>query len=239
MFWIGQIIVSMFVLIGSAIITLIAAIVSSFKSKHIWCSLSYLQAALLLILACCYYIDGAHCPPAIDRALTILFCISLITVVALILQKKELNRKLYLAIMWVFSLVLPFVVSYTTLIIITDPRPYSEETLESFLGTDLPKYKVTNIEAFSPGGDDWEENGLIKLNKKADLSSFVHNLEAKCSFCEERVISNYDERLEEGYIECEKTESGYKFLYRFHIEASITFDINISERTIAYKYLKI
>lgn len=239
MFWLGQIIISIYVLIGSAIITLIAAIISSFKSKLVWCIVAYIQAALLLILSCGYYIDGAHCPPAMDRALTILCCISLIAAIPLFLHKKELKRKLHLAIMWVFSIAMPLVAGYTTLIILTDPRPYSEETLESFLGVDLPKYKVTNIEAGSPGGDDWEETGLIKLDKKADLTTFVQELEAKCKFCEERVIANYDERWEEGYIECEKTDSGYKFLYRFHIEASITFDINISERTIAYRYLKI
>lgn len=239
MFWLDQIVISGFILIGSAIITLIAAIVSSFKSKLIWCIVAYIQATLLLILSCCYYIDGAHCPPAVDRALTILGCIALIAAVPFFLHKKELKRKLHIAIMWVFSLAMPLVIGYTTLIILTDPRPYSEETLESFLGVDLPKYKVTNIEAGSPGGDDWEETGLIKLDKKADLTTFVQELEGKCKFCDERVIANYYERLEEGYIECDRTDSGYKFLYRFHIEAFITFDINISERTIAYRYLKI
>lgn len=82
-------------------------------------------------------------------------------------------------------------------------------------------------------------NWTIKLGKKADLTTFIQELEAKCKFCEERVISNYDECWEEGYIECDRTDLGYKFLYRFHIEAFITFDINISERTIAYRYLKI
>lgn len=239
MFWLGEIFLSIFILIGSAIITLIAAIISSFKSKLVWCIVAYIQVALLLILSCSYYIDGAHYPAAIDRVLTILCCISLISGVPLFLHKKELKRKLYMTIMWVFSLTIPLVIGYTTLVILTDPRPYSEETLESFLGVDIPKYKVTNIEAFSPGGDDWEENGLIKLDKKADLTSFIQELDAKCKFCEERVIANYDEQWEEGYIECDKTDSGYKFLYRFHIEASITFDINISERTITYRYLKI
>ena len=87
MFWLGQIIISIYVLIGSAIITLIAAIISSFKSKLVWCIVAYIQAALLLILSCGYYIDGAHCPPAMDRALTILCCISLIAAIPLFLHK--------------------------------------------------------------------------------------------------------------------------------------------------------
>lgn len=239
MFWLGEIFLSIYILMGSAIITFIAAIISSFKSKHIWCSVAYLQAALQLILALCYYVDGAHYPPAIDRTLTILCCISIVAAVPFILHKIELKRKFFLVIMWVFSLAMPLFVGYTTLIILTDPRPYSEETLENFLGVNLPKYKVTKIEAFSPGGDDWEEHALIKIDPKADLTCFIEDLDAKCKFCEERIITNYDERWEEGYIECNKTGSGYKFLYRFHIEASITFDINLEERTIAYRYLKI
>ena len=95
MFWLGEIFLSIYILMGSAIITFIAAIISSFKSKYIWCGMAYLQAALLLLLAGSYYIDGAHYPPAIDRALTILCCISIIAAVPFILHKKELRRKLF------------------------------------------------------------------------------------------------------------------------------------------------
>ena len=45
-------------------------------------------------------------------------------------------------------------------------------------------------------------------------------------YCEYRVIIDYDERINEGYIECEKTEYGNKSLYRYHIEASIIFDFS-------------
>ena len=58
-------------------------------------------------------------------------------------------------------------------------------------------------------------------------------------YCEYRVIIDYDERINEGYIECEKTEYGNKSLYRYHIEVSIIFDIILSHRTIKYRFPKI
>lgn len=239
MFWLGQIIISIYVLIGSAIITFIAAIISSFKSKHIWCGIVYLHAGLLLLLACLNYIDGAHCCPPIEILLALLCSITFMTLVPLFLQKVKLKKVLFMSIMWIFTIILPVVFSFMILVILCDPRPSSEETFETYLGMDLPKYRVTDVEAFSPGGDDWEENGVLHLDQTADLTSFVKELDAKCKYCEDRVIIDYDERFNEGYIECEKTEHGYKFMYRFHIEASITFDINIDKRTIAYRYRKI
>lgn len=77
MFWLGEIIISIYVLIGSAIITFIAAIISSFKSKHIWCGTVYLHAGLLLLLTCLNYIDGAHYCPPIEILLALLCSIAL------------------------------------------------------------------------------------------------------------------------------------------------------------------
>lgn len=76
--------------------------------------------------------------------------------------------------------------------------------------------------------------GVILKCRRTHTCGFVH-----IKYCEYRVIIDYDERINEGYIECEKTEYGNKSLYRYHIEASIIFDINLSNRTIKYRFPKI
>lgn len=135
--------------------------------------------------------------------------------------------------MWIASFIIPILVLLFSVDLECDMRPYSQRQLESIMEVDLPKYRVTDYEEHSPGGDDWECNCVMQLRGDSDGSAFYKVIEDKCSNSNESIYGTED------YAKWSKTETGYSFHKQFDIEHFLDVVFDTKTGTITYQYLKI
>lgn len=92
------------------LITLITAGISSFKSKHIWCVSMYMYVLILTFMVwdMLSILDGY--PLVLYRWWELVIIYAITIAVPLFIQLKQLNRKTYLTLLWVASVVIPFIV---------------------------------------------------------------------------------------------------------------------------------
>lgn len=232
MFVISALIYGLLLSAFSLIITIICATVSNNKGKKdfwLWgiCS----QILVLLYLFFAHYLDGSHYLGPIKTIIDTLLCI--LGTGALAGLVFFTNNKRWKIIMWIATFIIPILVLLFGADLESNMRPYSQRQLESIMDVDLPKYRVTNYEEYSPGGDDWECNCVMQLRKDANDIAFYNVIKEKCR---NSIDSTYGT---EEYAKWSKTETGYSFHKQFDIKHFLDIVIDPKTGTITYRYLKL
>lgn len=216
----------------SFIITIVVAIISSSRNeKKIWVYGIYAQLAILLVFLLSHYLDGSYYCRLTTQLVEILISLAGIALIGLLVHLLKIKR--WKPFVWVFSFIIPILVFVIGFDLTADARPYSKKDLESILNVELPKYRVESYEEHSPGGDDWECNCSIRMKNDADLTGFIQLLEDKCQ-SHAGTFVNSDE-----FEEWRKVDNGYSFFKRYDIEHSLSVNLDVNDRTITYRYLKI
>ena len=218
-------------LISFVIALVVAAIAGAKNMKSIWGWGICFQLAVLLYLLFEHYSDGSHYTGPISPMIIAFLCILIVASLVVIVMFTKAKK--WKPLMWLFSFIIPVCVFVFCVGLDLDPRPYSQKQIESMIGITLPRYSVSSYEEHSPGGDDWECNCIIKINKNANLDAFRKALEDKCS--------NSAGDLSESGSDCEwdKTDGVYYCRKQFDIERFLKMEFDINNRIISYQYLKI
>lgn len=154
-------------------------------------------------------------------------------VILIVLNFTKIKKVVRLVLMWIFTLFLPMFVFVSMAGMLSDSRPYPKNTLENMLGVELPDYNVIHYEEYCPGGDDWKKYCIMKINDDVDISKLEKKLEENVT-----TRSHYVNEYSDVVI-WRKEGDCYKFRLEYHIESSIEFIFNVSNRTIEYTDWKI
>ena len=206
------------------IIPLLAAIISSFKSKHIWCFSVYPYAVWVILWMLFVYCDGTGYPPSVYAVIGLIVSLTIILGLPLFIQCKLLTKKTRLLLMWGSTFVMPMVVAVLCIGITFDSRPLSKSEIEEFTRLALPDYEIVG---FKQGNElmHRHQDCLLKFDYDADLTELEEQLEKKCA---EPPFESYEVRWE-----WKKEGSWYEFAYNdiFHIS------FNLRSKLMVYGFL--
>ena len=162
------------------IVPLIAAVVSSFKSKHIWCFSVYPYAVWVILWMLFVYCDGTGYPPSIYAVIGLIVSLTIILGLPLFIQLKSLTKKTRLLLMWGSTFVIPIVVALMSVGITFDSRPLNKNEIEKFTLLELPDYEIVG---FKQGKKMMyrHQDCLLKFDYYADLAELEEQLEKKCA----------------------------------------------------------
>ncbi len=162
------------------IVPLIAAVVSSFKSKHIWCFSVYPYAVWVILWMLFVYCDGTGYPPSIYAVIGLIVSLTIILGLPLFIQLKSLTKKIRLLLMWGSTFVIPIVVALMSVGITFDSRPLNKNEIEKFTLLELPDYEIVG---FKQGKKLMyrHQDCLLKFDYYADLAELEEQLEKKCA----------------------------------------------------------
>lgn len=162
------------------IVPLIAAVVSSFKSKHIWCFSVYPYAVWVILWMLFVYCDGTGYPPSIYAVIGLIVSLTIILGLPLFIQLKSLTKKTRLLLMWGSTFVIPIIVALMSVGITFDSRPLNKNEIEKFTLLELPDYEIVG---FKQGKKLMyrHQDCLLKFDYYADLAELEEQLEKKCA----------------------------------------------------------
>ena len=218
-------------LISFVIALVFAAIAGTKNMKSIWVWGICFQMAVLLYLLFEHYFDGAHYTGPIRPMIIAFICILIVTSLVAIMCLIKTNK--WKTAMWAFSFIIPICVFVFCVDLDLDPRPFSQEQIESMTEITLPDYRVTSYEEHSPGGDDWESNCTMRIKENADLDSFRVALDAECLKCSGLTYESDD------YCVWDRNQDIYHCRKQFDIEHWLQLVVDINNKIITYQYIKI